>query len=70
MKDLKIVVERINIKGNTVTNDSVIRSELILDEGDPFSKIKIDKSISILKAKIYLRKLIIKYPMVHLKILK
>ena len=47
----KVVVERINIKGNTVTNDSVIRSELILDEGDPFSKIKIDKSISILKAK-------------------
>ncbi len=47
----KIVVERINIKGNTVTNDSVIRSELILDEGDPFSKIKLDKSISNLKSK-------------------
>ncbi len=47
----KIVVERINIKGNTITNDSVIRSELILDEGDPFSKIKLDKSINNLKSK-------------------
>ena len=47
----KVIVERINIKGNTVTNDSVIRSELILDEGDPFSKIKLDKSISKLKSR-------------------
>ena len=47
----KIVVERIDIKGNTITNDSVIRSELILDEGDPFSKIKLDKSINNLKSK-------------------
>ena len=47
----KVIVERINIKGNTVTNDSVIRSELILDEGDPFSKLKLDKSISKLKSR-------------------
>ena len=47
----KVIVERINIKDNTVTNDSVIRSELILDEGDPFSKIKLDKSISKLKSR-------------------
>ncbi len=47
----KVVVERINISGNTVTNDSVIRSEMILDEGDPFSKIKLDKSISNLKSR-------------------
>jgi len=47
----KIVVERINIQGNTVTNDSVIRSELILDEGDPYSKIKLDKSISKLRSR-------------------
>ena len=53
----KVIVERINIKGNTVTNDSVIRSELILDEGDPFSKIKIDKSISILKARNIFKKI-------------
>ena len=42
----KVLVERINIKGNTVTNDSVVRGELLLDEGDPFSKVKLQKSIS------------------------
>ena len=47
----KVQIERININGNTVTNDSVIRSSLLIDEGDPYSKIKIEKSISNLKAK-------------------
>ncbi len=47
----KILIERVNIKGNTVTNDSVIRSELILDEGDPFSKVRLEKSIANLKAR-------------------
>ena len=47
----KVQVERINIKGNTVTNDSVVRSELLLDEGDPFSKVKLEKSISNIKAR-------------------
>ena len=40
-----------NIKGNTVTNDSVIRSELLLDEGDPYSKVKLEKSISNIRAR-------------------
>ncbi len=47
----KVQVERVNVRGNTVTNDSVIRSELLLDEGDPYSKIKLEKSISNLKAR-------------------
>ncbi len=47
----KILVERINIVGNNITNENVIRSELILDEGDPFTKLKLDKSISNLKAR-------------------
>ena len=34
-------VERINIKGNTITNEDVIRGELILDEGDPIHEIKL-----------------------------
>ena len=42
----KVQIERVNIIGNTVTNDSVIRSELLLDEGDPFSNVKLEKSIS------------------------
>tara|TARA_B100001250_G_C19798648_1_gene789937 strand:+ start:63 stop:2288 length:2226 start_codon:yes stop_codon:yes gene_type:complete len=47
----KQTVERINIKGNTITNESVIRSELELDEGDPFNNLKLDQSIANLKAR-------------------
>ena len=47
----KKLVERINIFGNKVTNESVIRGELLLDEGDPFSKLRLDKSIAQLKAR-------------------
>ena len=36
----KLLVERIDITGNTVTDESVIRAELLLDEGDPFSNLK------------------------------
>ncbi len=47
----KVQIERVNIKGNTVTNESVIRSELELDEGDPFSKVKLDKTVANLKSR-------------------
>jgi len=47
----KIQIERVNIVGNTVTNDSVIRSELLADEGDPYSDIKVEQSMSRLRAK-------------------
>ncbi len=47
----KQTVERINIKGNTITNESVIRSELELDEGDPFNNLKLEQSIANLKAR-------------------
>ncbi len=47
----KILVERINIIGNNVTNESVIRGELTLDEGDPFTKLNLDKSISDIKSR-------------------
>ena len=47
----KTLVERIDIVGNNVTVESVIRGTLIIDEGDPFTKIGLDKSISELKAK-------------------
>tara|TARA_B110000211_G_C14085661_1_gene556551 strand:- start:1249 stop:3474 length:2226 start_codon:yes stop_codon:yes gene_type:complete len=47
----KLLVEKINILGNQVTNESVIRSELLLDEGDPFSALKLDKTIAKLKAR-------------------
>ena len=45
------LVERINIIGNNVTNESVVRGELILDEGDPYTKLNLEKSISKIKAR-------------------
>ena len=45
----KVLVERINIIGNNITNEDVIRGELILDEGDPFTKLNLEKSISEIK---------------------
>ena len=47
----KFTIERINIVGNSVTNDSVIRSELIVDEGDPYSALLLNKSINRLKGR-------------------
>ena len=47
----KILVERINILGNNITNESVIRGELLLDEGDPFTDLKLNKSISNIKSR-------------------
>ena len=47
----KILVERINISGNQITNEEVIRGELILDEGDPFTKLNLEKSIAEIKAR-------------------
>ena len=46
----KHLVERINIVGNNVTREDVIRNNLILDEGDTFNKILHNKSINNLKA--------------------
>ena len=47
----KLLVEKINISGNSVTDESVIRSELLLDEGDPYNKLKLDQTIAKIKAR-------------------
>ena len=47
----KVLVERINILGNSITKEEVIRSELDLDEGDPFTQLNLDKSISNLQSR-------------------
>ena len=47
----KVIIERVNIIGNSVTNDSVIRSALLVDEGDPFSTLLVNKSINKIKAR-------------------
>ena len=46
----KFYVNRINILGNTVTSENVIRNQLIVDEGDPYSEILINKSINNIKS--------------------
>ncbi len=47
----KKLIERINVTGNNTTNEAVIRSELVLDEGDPLTNISLEKSIAKLKAR-------------------
>ena len=47
----KVLVERINIKGNNVTDESVIRGELLVDEGDPFSNTILNKSVAEIKSR-------------------
>ena len=42
-------IERINIFGNNVTRESVIRNQLEIDEGDPYNEILANKSINNLK---------------------
>ena len=46
----KFFVNRINISGNNVTIEDVIRNELFIDEGDPLNKILFEKSISEIKS--------------------
>ena len=46
----KQYIERINITGNNITRENVIRNRLVLDEGDAFNKILHNKSINELKA--------------------
>jgi len=48
-EDKKIFIERINIVGNNVTSENVIRNQLVIDEGDPFNKILEKKSINNIK---------------------
>jgi len=47
----KDLIDRINIKGNNTTNESVIRGELIVDEGDPLTNINLEKSIAKIKSR-------------------
>ncbi|MDC0240007.1 outer membrane protein assembly factor BamA [Candidatus Pelagibacter sp.] len=52
----KFYVDRINIFGNTVTAESVIRNQLLLDEGDPFSDILVNKSVNNIKSLNFFKK--------------
>ena len=46
----KFYVERINIFGNNITHESVIRNKLEIDEGDAFNELLSSKSINNLKS--------------------
>ncbi len=47
----KFYVERINIFGNFITEEKVIRNSLLVDEGDPYNEILFNKSINEVKSK-------------------
>ena len=42
----KVFIERINIFGNNITRESVIRNQIEIDEGDPFNEILYTKSLN------------------------
>ena len=51
-KDLEqFYVEQINIYGNFITEEKVIRNSLIIDEGDAYNKVLVDKSINSIKSR-------------------
>ena len=45
----KLMVEKINIFGNNVTNENVVRNQLLIDEGDPYNEILSNRSINNIK---------------------
>ena len=45
----KLFVEKINIFGNNVTRENVIRNQFEVDEGDPFNEILANKTVNNLK---------------------
>ena len=47
----KKLVEKINIIGNRVTDEAVIRGELLLDEGEPFNNLKLEQSIAKIRSR-------------------
>ena len=47
----KSYIDRVNILGNFITEEKVIRNALIVDEGDAYNEILFNKSINELKAK-------------------
>ncbi len=47
----KSYVEQINIFGNFITEEKVIRNSLIIDEGDAFNNVLFDKSLNAIKSR-------------------
>ena len=53
----KIFLKKINILGNNITQENVIRNQLEVDEGDPFNEIYL-KSLNNLNSLNFLKELI------------
>jgi len=66
----KNIIKKINIQGNTITEEKVIRDNLVLSEGDYLNQSKIKRSIDMLRPVRFLVKLITKLKMQIQKILK
>ena len=49
IEDKKFFIERFNILGNNITQESVMRNQFELDEGDPYNEILIGKTINNIK---------------------
>ena len=47
----KFYVERINVFGNYITEENVIRNSLLVDEGDAYNEILLNKSINEIKSR-------------------
>ncbi len=47
----KFYIERINVFGNYITDENVIRNSLLVDEGDAYNEILVNKSINEIKSK-------------------
>ena len=52
----KFYINRVNILGNTITSENVIRNQLMVDEGDPYSEILVNKSINNIKSLNFFKK--------------
>ena len=46
----KFYVEKINIFGNNITNEEVIRNQFYIDEGDPYNEILANKTVNEIKS--------------------
>ncbi len=49
-KSEKLLVEKINILGNNITRENVIRNQFEIDEGDPYNEILTKKTINNIKS--------------------
>ena len=47
----KSYIERIDVVGNNITRETVIRNEFVVDEGDAFNKLLLTKTVNNLKAR-------------------